>query len=632
MAAKKVDLDISYIKTLRRANQLQCHLEDCSGKFADSEERLKQHFSRTDEDILDSRKATLTQCVTDCRKFNGDSSPAEYSTWTRVENPAETWAAMFCSRAALKSNRGLYDPKNPFKETALVKTRQSNRERKQEPLSHATPTDEDLTDDEHITPLIKQPDTRPISQEQLVAEVKGIYAGLVMVESKCIELDNELAGAARDRLSDKTRNSRDSANPAFGSKGRRIEPRSFLPVLVEGNAARALPDTEAGYNVVTENFAASMGAALDRDPRKQRTFTNAVGGKFQSCGIAELNIALPKNAGKGSRSKFAVLKKCAVPLVLGNSFLRENEIFTTVGYSHNLVKAVSSSVAASSKKMFRVMHMEQPRQKLLCTLDSRYAFANADTGSDIDLVSLEYAEWRGWDIKRLHEHEESYVMLADEEEVQLAGYVEASLSIEGNEMIMRFYVLQGLVCSIILGDTTLESLDAFKNFKDAFVDWSQGDDSICMVTWAKRFDKVEEDVEDILRRLDHYEDLSEGRSDRPWLRSISSKRINETHRLDLEGKWRDKVLDALYSYGWSDPRIGMKYQIQSQLAMFDKIETECRTEFDEKKVSLEGNELRREQEQDERRRERHDQLRRRIWKGIDDVQRLIDDLSNKSVS
>ncbi|KAK2005450.1 hypothetical protein LZ32DRAFT_176186 [Colletotrichum eremochloae] len=38
--------------------------------------------------------------------------------------------------------------------------------------------------------MIKQPETRPISQEQLVAEVKGIYAGLVMVESKCIEVDN----------------------------------------------------------------------------------------------------------------------------------------------------------------------------------------------------------------------------------------------------------------------------------------------------------------------------------------------------------------------------------------------------------------------------------------------------------
>jgi len=38
--------------------------------------------------------------------------------------------------------------------------------------------------------LIKQPKTRPISQEQLVAEVKGIYAGLVIVENKCIEVDS----------------------------------------------------------------------------------------------------------------------------------------------------------------------------------------------------------------------------------------------------------------------------------------------------------------------------------------------------------------------------------------------------------------------------------------------------------
>ncbi|OLN96565.1 EST/SMG-like protein 1 [Colletotrichum chlorophyti] len=43
--------------------------------------------------------------------------------------------------------------------------------------------------------MIKQPETRPISQEQLVAEVKGIYAGLVMVESKCIEVDNAQSSA-----------------------------------------------------------------------------------------------------------------------------------------------------------------------------------------------------------------------------------------------------------------------------------------------------------------------------------------------------------------------------------------------------------------------------------------------------
>ncbi|SPN99845.1 uncharacterized protein DNG_02697 [Cephalotrichum gorgonifer] len=40
-----------------------------------------------------------------------------------------------------------------------------------------------------VTTMLRQPDTRPISQQQLVTEVKGIYKGLVLVESKCIEVD-----------------------------------------------------------------------------------------------------------------------------------------------------------------------------------------------------------------------------------------------------------------------------------------------------------------------------------------------------------------------------------------------------------------------------------------------------------
>ncbi|KAJ4386336.1 hypothetical protein N0V93_009230 [Gnomoniopsis smithogilvyi] len=49
---------------------------------------------------------------------------------------------------------------------------------------------EEEEEDPSVSVMIKQPETRPISQEQLVAEVKGIYAGLVMVESKCIEVDS----------------------------------------------------------------------------------------------------------------------------------------------------------------------------------------------------------------------------------------------------------------------------------------------------------------------------------------------------------------------------------------------------------------------------------------------------------
>lgn len=189
MTARKVDVENSFIKSLRRANQLQCHLEDCSVKFADTEEKLKQHFTTTHQDVL--QQATLTQLTGNCRRFNQtDSSRAEFSTTMRDVSPP---------RGLSTSPRGLNSPNNPSKETTPVKTGQMHRVRKQEPSSQATPTEEDLTDDEHTTPLIKQPEIRPISQEQLVAEVKGIYAGLVMVESKCIEVDNEQARAVPDR-------------------------------------------------------------------------------------------------------------------------------------------------------------------------------------------------------------------------------------------------------------------------------------------------------------------------------------------------------------------------------------------------------------------------------------------------
>jgi hypothetical protein len=48
--------------------------------------------------------------------------------------------------------------------------------------------------------LIKQPETRPISQDQLIAEVKGIYAGLVIVESKCIKIDNAQSSQSETKL------------------------------------------------------------------------------------------------------------------------------------------------------------------------------------------------------------------------------------------------------------------------------------------------------------------------------------------------------------------------------------------------------------------------------------------------
>jgi hypothetical protein len=50
--------------------------------------------------------------------------------------------------------------------------------------------------------MLLLPETRPITQEQLVNEVKGVYAGLVMVEKKCAEIDQQQASTTNKLLNE----------------------------------------------------------------------------------------------------------------------------------------------------------------------------------------------------------------------------------------------------------------------------------------------------------------------------------------------------------------------------------------------------------------------------------------------
>jgi hypothetical protein len=62
------------------------------------------------------------------------------------------------------------------------------------PGSPAGDRDAEIQDSEPT--LLLQPETRRITQEQLINEVKGIYAGLVMVEKKCVEITQARAKSA----------------------------------------------------------------------------------------------------------------------------------------------------------------------------------------------------------------------------------------------------------------------------------------------------------------------------------------------------------------------------------------------------------------------------------------------------
>lgn len=271
--------------------------------------------------------------------------------------------------------------------------------------------------------------------------------------------------------------------------------RSFLPVLIKGRRFDGFPDTNSTRNVMTEAFALSVGAEIDRTTAGRAIFTNAIGEKMSSVGRTSLTVAFPDNPGKSWSCQFQVVQDCPEALVFGDNFLRVlTETLTK--FRHRLKKAAVSGI----KRMWRLLQMDMPQQKLECHIDSQLAFANMDTGSDVDLVSLEYAESRGWDISYLPS-DEGYVMLSNGTMKKVTGYVDTWLNLGEDVSKRRFYVLEGLVSDVVLGDGTLEDLDVFNKYVDLFVDSDDQVkvDAFHMIEWIERYDNVERDVETLLR-------------------------------------------------------------------------------------------------------------------------------------
>jgi len=94
-------------------------------------------------------------------------------------------------RPPIHQEAGLAAPRNPNAQHPSNARQQPPPTALYPPKAHPPhPGGSQTTDYPDVVPF-KAPETKPITQAQLVAEVKGIYAGLVMVESKCIEIDNE---------------------------------------------------------------------------------------------------------------------------------------------------------------------------------------------------------------------------------------------------------------------------------------------------------------------------------------------------------------------------------------------------------------------------------------------------------
>ncbi|ERF68161.1 hypothetical protein EPUS_05242 [Endocarpon pusillum Z07020] len=247
--------------------------------------------------------------------------------------------------------------------------------------------------------------------------------------------------------------------------------RRILPLRFNNSTYKAVPDYGAGENVIEEPLAMKLGADINYSAAARTSFMNAQGGTIKSIGTATLKCSFPNEPRREFQCVFRVLRKMVVPLIMGRKFLIKTKTLSDhperLQYDTRL-----------SDKFWRLFHLAKPQSLLRCSVDSQEVLANADTGSDIDLASLEFAIAGGYTIHPAQQGRDR-VLFADGECVKLRGTIDVELDIMDGatqqpsllkSRSTRLHVLEGLTSDILLGDETLVCLEAFTKYQESFVD------------------------------------------------------------------------------------------------------------------------------------------------------------------
>ncbi|KAK5636234.1 hypothetical protein RRF57_011946 [Xylaria bambusicola] len=207
---KEPAISASFISHLRQSSRITCPMVGCEEQYPSIDDRIRDHFKSKHSEFIEGKDiSTLIRDVKKGREPLSTRDPGGGGS-SRAQGMAdEPGSSSFKRRKSPVTSPGKQPRPQSHSPTRRSRARLdpefARRGPQQGKLWHP---DEDIPrlpigqSKAHLSHLrIRQlpkqlmlvrkiPETRPISQEQLVAEVKGIYAGLMMVESKCIEVDN----------------------------------------------------------------------------------------------------------------------------------------------------------------------------------------------------------------------------------------------------------------------------------------------------------------------------------------------------------------------------------------------------------------------------------------------------------
>ena len=260
-------------------------------------------------------------------------------------------------------------------------------------------------------------------------------------------------------------------------QSRRYEPN--FECTLSGKTASSFPDMGAGANYVSKAYVDQQNLTIDKIA--SGIVRTANGNKVRTLGVVRLPFCF-KNESTVHELEFNVVPKCIKDVVLGAPFLRLTETFTR--FAHRVSRVLRDALSC------RFRYLGAPQQRMLGFLNEEAVGALPDTGSDVMLISKEYATRRGFLINTSRAHCK-LLEFADGSIGRTTGLVENvgweyGMSF-GQTYHSDFYVLDNLECDVLLSYDFLCDTDAFTKPQSCLHDFDEnhifgGDWSLSTIT------------------------------------------------------------------------------------------------------------------------------------------------------
>ena len=234
------------------------------------------------------------------------------------------------------------------------------------------------------------------------------------------------------------------------------------------------PDSGSDQSFLSLDLAKKLNLVINPVSEASPRFVLASGTVAEAVGSAHVNGKFLRGPGSSSNVwffMFYVFRKLAVPAIMGLTFLQMTETLTK-----NRGRLIQQPV--DIPQAFRINCVGLPKNLIICTLDQHAACANADSGSDLDLISSRFAKSRALQVRSRIEE----VMFADGSLGYTTGVAQASFSVgttsedetvgfvaNSDALELEFHVLDSLTSDVIVGEDTIKELKIFTDHEISFI-------------------------------------------------------------------------------------------------------------------------------------------------------------------